>query len=273
MKTSTRKSHSDLTDFTGLMITYILPTYHEDQLSSTLQRLQAYLEESSLGDYEILVVDDSPSPYFKALSQELLNRGDDRIRLIQGPRHGKGAAVRQGILESKGDIVFFMDADLPVDLKQIEVFAQLIRSDTFEAVIAQRIRNFKSSTGLRTFLSYGLFTLQWLLVFQRLRFRDTQCGFKAVRGTLARKLARLQRVEGGMFDIELLYAAVVNHVRIGSVWVEPQPELRASKIRIAKCLIDDPLALLILKLRGLRGHYRLRDCAALPQLDEPNGHK
>src|SRR5439155_5907210 len=99
----------------------------------------------------------------------------------------------------------------------------------------------------RFVLSIGLFLAQRLLIFQRARFSDTQCGVKAYRRAAARRLAELQTVDGGMYDIEYLYVAVLNGLRIASVGVTPWPETRATRLRILRCLYTDPVRLLRMK--------------------------
>ena len=39
------------------------------------------------------------------------------------------------------------------------------------------------------------------------RFRDTQCGFKAYKGNIARKLFAKSQIDRFMFDVEILYMA------------------------------------------------------------------
>ena len=71
----------------------------------------------------------------------------------------------------------------------------------------------------------------------------------------ARRIASLQTVRGGMYDIEYLYIAVKNGMRIAQVPVTPMRELRPSRLRVLRCLVDDPIALVRVKWNGLRGRY------------------
>ena len=100
-----------------------------------------------------------------------------------------------------------------------------------------------------------MFLAQRFWVFHRARFFDTQCGLKAYRQAAARRLAELQTVDGGMYDIEYLYIAVLNHFRIASIAVIPWPETRATRLRILRCLHTDPVDLLRMKWNGIRGRY------------------
>ena len=106
-------------------------------------------------------------------------------------------------------------------------------------------------------MSLVLFGLQRFLVFQSTAFSDTQCGFKAFSGDLARRLARDQIVDGGMvIDIEYLYAATLAKARVARVPVVWTPETRQSKINVRKAVRQDPIDLVRIKWNGLRGRYR-----------------
>jgi len=121
--------------------------------------------------------------------------------------------------------------------------------------MAERRERLQYRNVARLILSAGLFVAQRVFVFQSARFFDTQCGFKAFRRDAARRLATLQTVDGGMYDIEYLYIAVKNGMRIAQVPVPPMPEVRSSRIRVLRCLVTDPLALLRVKWNGVRGQY------------------
>jgi hypothetical protein len=58
-----------------------------------------------------------------------------------------------------------------------------------------------------------------------------------------------------MVDIEYLYIAMKNELRIAQVPVAPMRELRPSRLRILRCLVTDPVELLRVKWNGLRGSY------------------
>jgi glycosyltransferase involved in cell wall biosynthesis len=178
-------------------------------------------------------------------------------REVQGVRRGKGHAVRQGILASNGEVVLVIDADLGALLPQFPRFVDLIAREGYDVVIAEREHQVRQRTPLRYLLSYGLLLAQRLFIFQSFRFRDTQCGFKAFRGDAVRAIAKKQRIDGGMYDIEYLYAAVRNGLRVAQVAVGPVAEERPSRVRVMDCLRRDPPALLLVKWRGITGKYRL----------------
>ncbi len=238
------------------MFSFVIPTFGEEKFDERLGVFIAFLGSHSWSPYEILVVDDSPLSHFLAMSNALKASALEHVILLRGEQKGKGAALRQGVAHAKGGMVFMLDADFPVDFKVLCTFREML-STRYDLVLAERTGKRISATPMRTRLSHALYLMQRSFIFHGPFFRDTQCGFKAIRHTLARQLFPLLRVNGGMIDIELLYAAHKNHFCIGSVPVTEKPSIRPSQIRVLKCLRQDPIDLVKTKARGMMGHYKL----------------
>ncbi len=88
---------------TGVITSVILPAYNEAQaLPLVLQELKAILDAR----YEIIVVDDGSTDDTPAIAARF------PCRVISHPtRQGKGAAVRTGLAQARGQYVVLMDAD------------------------------------------------------------------------------------------------------------------------------------------------------------------
>lgn len=233
------------------MISVVIPILNELEIAAFTAAIAGVLRGTGY-EHEILLVNDGvPVPndggQFSA----------DGVRVVDGAHGGKGRAVRDGILAARGDVIVVMDADLTGLLPHLPRFIELVAGDGYDVVIAERDFDFHARKAARLVLSLGLLLAQRLFVFQSLRFFDTQCGMKAFRGDAARAIAAKQRVGGGMYDIEYLYAALQGRMRIAQIPVGRIQELRPSRIRLLRCLRTDPAALIGIKWRGLRGHYRL----------------
>jgi len=221
-------------------VSVVIPTYNEPALDAWIERLERLLPPQS----EILVVDDSEVlPVLK------------NARVLRGEKRGKGDAVRIGMLAAEGGVIFHLDAD--VDDETLARMPELMRliEEGHDVAIAERRSRWQYRNVGRFVLSIGLFFAQRFFIFHSTRFFDTQCGFKAFRRDAARKLASLQTVRGGMYDIEYLYIAVENGMRIAQVAVTPMRELRPSRLRVWRCLRTDPFDLLRIKWNGVRGRY------------------
>ena len=90
-------------------LSIVVPAYNEEhRLPPTLERLHQFLEQQPLR-YEIVVVDDGSRDDTCGVVERcpLSN-----VRLVrQTPNKGKGAAVRLGMLEARGQIRVMCDAD------------------------------------------------------------------------------------------------------------------------------------------------------------------
>lgn len=225
------------------VVSVVIPVLNEERIGVFVSGVRAAVEAAGYAA-EVIVVHDGVLPEIAG-----------EVRLLAGPQRGKGAAVREGVLAARGDVTFVVDADLDVLFPRFGPFAGLVLGEGYDVVIAEREPDWHARGLLRFVLSYGLYAAQRLFVFGSRRFVDTQCGFKAFRTAVAADLARRQRVDGGMYDIEYLYMAVKTGLRIAQVPVGVLAEARGSKLRIWKCLRRDPLDLLLIKARGLAGIY------------------
>lgn len=243
-------------------VSIILPTFNEKKIAQLLTPLISYVQSLSSYRFELVIVDDSIDGTYEILEKFVKNPPVPCL-LVRGTGKGKGSAIQQGILASSGDVVFYMDADLTIPIENIPHFIRLIDQENYDVVIGERAskRDLKkfSESPLRFFLSIVLLYLQRYFIFQSHFFSDTQCGFKAFSRSVAQRIASLQRVTGGMYDIEYLYIALKNRLKIAKKEVQPLAEVRSSRIRVFRCMIVDPAELIKTKLLGLVGHYRFKD--------------
>ena len=239
------------------LVSIVIPTLNED-VAAPLAEVGAYLGGLRGWRFEIWVVDDSADHVRTRVSSAIraAKLPENVIaELVEGPREGKGAAVRSGICRTRGDYVFLMDADLPAPVQCIEGFLRLLERGA-DVVIAERVLHREFSSAARWLVSRGLLVMQRAFVFHSNEFSDTQCGFKAFRGDFLREIAREQIVKGGMYDLEYLYIAAHKHKIIEKIAIVPTAERRISRINIWKCLRRDPVDVLRVKAHGLLGGYR-----------------
>jgi glycosyltransferase involved in cell wall biosynthesis len=241
-------------------VSIVVPTYREPVLGPTLARLVAHLGTIPGYTFEVLVDDSDDQARAQVVADvakvQSETGGAVPMRVLAGPRHGKGAAVRMGILAATGAIVFTLDADLPVLLTHIEEFLATMRATGADAVIGERERDRYAGDVARDTVARALRLMQQRLVFHGPVFEDTQCGFKAFRTDKLRVIAERQIVDGGMYDLEYLYAATLRGLNVQRVSVTSSPELRPSRINVLRCVFFDPLDIARLKVSGLLGHYR-----------------
>lgn len=200
----------------NLLLSIVVPAYNEERrLPITLEQIRSHLETQDFG-WEAIIVDDGSADGSATVVERMTAR-DDRFRLIRNPHAGKGYAVRTGVLEAKGDLVFMADADLSMPISEIDKFVPLAQNE-IDVVIGSR-----EADGARRldepFYRHLMGRVFNLLVQAVLvpGIRDTQCGFKCFRRPAARAIFENLRlynipkeVVGPMvtgFDVEVLYLA------------------------------------------------------------------
>ncbi len=232
----------------------VVPTLNED-FSGAAQRLNECLSALD-GAFEVIFVDDSSDEH-RARAGEQIAATDPRIdvRIVEGPHAGKGAAIRRGVTEARGSVIFTMDADLPVPLEHVGQFLRLL-DEGADVVIAERPLDRAFDSALRYAVSRGLLVIQRAFVFHSGQFKDTQCGFKAFRGDLARDIARGQLVDGGMYDLEYLFDARRQGARIVTVPVVPNAEVRESRVDVWGCIRRDWIDVVRIRLKPRQARRR-----------------
>lgn len=193
-------------------ISLIIPVFNQQsRISYSLKKIRQAVE-SAYSNYELVVVNDgSTDKTLTILKRVALT--DEHLRIISyAPNRGKGYAVRQGILNSHGDAVLFLDGDLDISPDSIRDYVE--RLSTSDLVIASK-RHPKSSVTIpksRAFLSRAFNLI--VKVGIGLPQKDTQAGFKAGNGDIMRTIFRNTSVNRYAFDVELLTIAHILHLKI-----------------------------------------------------------
>ncbi len=217
-----------------MYLSLIIPAYKEaSRIEASLDKIFLYLANAPY-DSEVIVVDDgSPDNSVEvvraAFAKPLHPVGSGRnpsiqTRLIElGTNAGKGAAVQAGMLEAKGAIRIFTDADLSTPIHEIEKVIQAIEKEHYDVVVGSRALEGRTLVKVHQPIyreMMGRFFNMLVQIFVLRGIRDTQCGFKGFRGEAAEKLFTAQKVMGFSFDVEILYLAKKAGYKVKEVAVE-----------------------------------------------------
>jgi glycosyltransferase involved in cell wall biosynthesis len=130
-----------------------------------------------------------------------------RIRLIESSaNHGKGHAVRMGVLASRGVRVLICDADLATPIEELEPLAKALVEGNVVAIGSRAgpgSRIEVSQGRLREFM--GRLGNRLIRIVAVPGIADTQCGFKLFDGAVARVVFAHARLDGWGFDVEILH--------------------------------------------------------------------
>lgn len=190
-------------------LSIVIPAYKEgERIGQNLLEIEKFLENKNYSYEVIVVVDGSPdntAEVAKNYSNQLKN-----LRVIDNKEnHGKGYVVRQGLLESRGKYVVFLDADGSTSITHLEKFLPELEAG-YDVVIGSRkiegafvqIHQPK----YREVMGEGGNVLI-KLVLGLWKYPDTQCGFKMLTGQAAHEIAKRMVVERFGFDFELIVLA------------------------------------------------------------------
>lgn len=237
-----------------MRVSVVIPAYDEAaSIARAVQELHDYwTKDLDAADVQIVVVDDGSSD---STAAEVDSLGLPTVRLLRQVNGGKGAAVRAGIAVTTGDVVYFIDADLPYSLANQRAAAELVASG--RARVAVGSRRLAESHAADYPLARRAFSWSLKVLMERLlglHVSDTQCGLKAFDGALARQLFPSLVVDGFGFDLELLVVLQRNGVEVHEVPVDLQHTDRTSV-----SLVRDSMKILAnlaaLKWGVMRGRY------------------
>jgi dolichyl-phosphate beta-glucosyltransferase len=232
-------------------LSVVVPAFNEEKrLAATLEKIVTHLASKAI-THEILVVDDGSSDSTAHVAESFSKR---HVQTLVLDRHrGKGAALKLGVLATRGKRVLLTDADLSTPIEELEH----LESRLAEAPLVLGSRALPDSRIIR----HQALHREWMgKTFNRILrlsgirgIADTQCGFKLLDGDVARNLFARLVTSGFAFDVELIWLAQrtgLGIIEVGIEW-ENSPDSRVGLI------VDPPRMLLEILVfhwrhRGLR---------------------
>jgi glycosyltransferase involved in cell wall biosynthesis len=170
--------------------------------------------------YEVIIAADGEDGTREAAREEAA--GDPRVVIMGEPgRHGKGRGIRLAMQRTRGAVVGFTDADYKTPIEELDKLLPWL-DRRYDLVIGSRGVDgscIESPAPLVRRIGSRVFALGMHLVIGLWDITDTQCGFKIFRGDVARALFARQRIDGYMFDVEILHLAKKSGYRIKEVGV------------------------------------------------------
>jgi glycosyltransferase involved in cell wall biosynthesis len=178
------------------------------------------------------------------------------VRLIENPgNRGKGYSVRNGMLHAQGQVLLFTDADLSSPIEESEKLFAALEAGADIAIGSRWVQAELQTQRqpLHRQLFGRVFNLL-LRVTLGLKFKDTQCGFKAFTRNAAETLFPRQKIERWGFDPELLFLAQRCGLKVAEV---PVAWAHSAGTRISPLKDGMKMFVEMLRIRwyGMTGKY------------------
>ncbi len=198
-------------------ISIIIPVYNEEKY--ILKTLDKVVAADSLGLIkEIIVVDDCSTDKTRqkieaGKSKIEKNKNDIKMKIIfKKKNEGKGAALKTGILASKGDIVLVQDADLEYTPEDYPTLLEPFFNNDADVVYGSRFISNRPHRVLYFWHSIGNNFLTVVSnVFTNLNLTDMEIGYKVFKGEMIRTIAK--KLESKRFGFEPEVTARVAKVK------------------------------------------------------------
>jgi glycosyltransferase involved in cell wall biosynthesis len=238
--------HSFLNRGTALTLDVVIPVLNEAHvLAKSVETVLAFLRERFQCEWRLVIVDNGSTDGTQHVAKDLRQQHPE-VQFLQLAQRGRGRALRHAWLQSRADIVCYMDVDLSTGLDHLPALIGAIADDGYDIAIGSRLmpearttRSFKREVISRI---YNIFVKTVLFT----RFSDAQCGFKAVSRRAVEQIIPQIADQSWFFDTELLVLAEKQGYRIKDipvVWIEDDD----SRVKIFQTGWDD-----------IKGVFRLR---------------
>jgi dolichyl-phosphate beta-glucosyltransferase len=189
-------------------LTLILPAYNErSTIGASVDGAFAYFQSKGIRA-EIIVAADGDDGTRELVAQKAV--GNSNLKVIgRRARGGKGRAIREAVALARGQIIGYADADGKVPIEDYDRIEPLLR-EGYRVVIGSRgmqeSQVIRRQPWYRRIGAKGFYLYMHTLVSLP-GIPDTQCGFKFFDRKAARQLFQFQKIDGYMFDVEILALA------------------------------------------------------------------
>ena len=236
-------------------LSIVIPAYNEGaRIEHALDRVLSCVAERNW-NAEVLVVDDGSSDSTADIVRRWMQTHPNLHLIHNDGNRGKGFSVRNGILQSTGQVVLFTDADLSSPIEEAERLFAALDSGADVAIGSRWLDKQRQTIHQPLYRRFFGRCFNWVTrKIMGLPYKDTQCGFKAFKREPAQVIFRLQTIERWGFDPEILFIARKLGYRIDEVPVTWGHDER-SRISYLKDGMQMLKEMYQIRKNSLRGRY------------------
>ncbi len=241
-----------------------IPVYNEERvLEAGVRALHAHVRASIPFPTRLTIVDNASDDGTRLIGMRLATELEG-VRFIHVAERGRGRALRSAWMSSDARVLAYMDVDLSTSLESFgDLIAPLLGGSSDITIGSRLVPGARVSRSAERELMSRAYNLLLRSVLHT-RFRDAQCGFKAIRAQVAHHLLPSVRDQGWFFDTELLVVAQRGGFRIREIpveWVE-DPD---SSVNIPRTVLTDLRGVLRMRRQAHVARNGLRAHAVQPQ--------
>jgi glycosyltransferase involved in cell wall biosynthesis len=245
-------------------LSIVIPAYNEEaRLPRALARIRDYLAAHGMAEdhAEVIVVDDGSKDGTPRIVEEWAHQLPSLRLVSNGDNRGKGYSVRHGMLEARGRIALFTDADLSAPIEEADKLFAALKAGNEVAIGSRALdRSLISTHQSKLRELAGMIFNGFVRLFTGLPFHDTQCGFKLFVTEPSRIVFEQQRIERFGFDPEILFLAKRHGLRTVEIpvrWAH-DPATKVHVVRDSLLMFGDLVAI---RWNWLLGRYPKRTAA------------
>jgi len=239
----------------GVFLSIVIPAYNEEKrISASLVKIMDYMEGKKLS-YEFVIADDGCRDNTESIVRSVAGKRALLQYLKSDVNHGKGNAVKRGMLAAKGDFALLTDADLSTPIEELDKFLPRMASPgtvlvgnrkTSGSLVRKHQRFIRENMGKVFTLLTNLILCMWQ--------SDFTCGFKVFGREARERIFKAATIDRWGYDAELLFLAKRYGYTIGDVPVV-WDNSEATKVNLVVDTMRTFKELFEIRWNGMRGRY------------------
>lgn len=195
----------------------VLPVLNEAHvLGRSVATLRKFLAEQFPYRWRVVIVDNGSNDGTAEVAGRLVKAHPD-VAFLRLEQRGRGRALRVAWMQSRADIVCYMDIDLSTELDALLQTVPALLEEGYEIAVGSRLMlGSRTSRSLKREIISRIYNLLLKVVFST-RFSDAQCGFKAFKREVAKRILPQVKDQAWFFDTEILVLAEKQGYRIKDI--------------------------------------------------------
>jgi glycosyltransferase involved in cell wall biosynthesis len=171
----------------NVMLSVVMPVYNE---AATLDEIvDRVMKSPTVLTRELVIVDDASNDATREVLGRITAARSEDIRVLSHPINlGKGAAIRSGIAEAKGQIILIQDADLEYDPRDYPLLLEPILEDQADVVFGNRFHGGPHRVMYFWHYSANRFLTFLTNILTGLNLSDMEVGYKVFRADVLRRI-------------------------------------------------------------------------------------